>query len=222
MDLDVFNVIPPWDWPEDAGEVFLEIMRDRQADPAKRLMAVELASDYVVISDENCIALLTIMLDEDEPVEIRAAAASSLGTTIEEGDLMGFDDPEDAPIAEDLFIKTQKVLRAIYMDTDKPGLLRRRALESSSRAPQEWHREAVSAAYKGDDADWRLTAVFCMGYQAGFEKQILEAMRNGDALLAREAVMAADQLELDAAWPVLVSLIDSKGTGKELLIAVRQ
>ncbi len=220
MDLNEFNSIPPWDWPDDAGDVFLEVISDRQADPADRLMAVELAGDYVVISDELCAALLAIALDDDEPEDIRAAAASSLGTAVEEANLEGFDDPDDMPLTEGLFLKLQKNLRAIYMDTDKPDLLRRRALESSSRAPQEWHRGAISSAYSSDEADWRLTAVFCMGFQPGFDKQILEAMESNDAILVREAVMAAEGLELKSAWPILVSLVESKETDKDVLIAV--
>ncbi len=220
MDLNAFNSIRPWEWQDDAGEVFIEILRDRQAREEDRLLAAELAGDYVVISNELCAALLAIALDEDEPEDIRAATASSLGTAIEEADLMGFDDPDDTAIAEGMFLKIQKALRAIYMDTSMPELLRRRALESSSRAPQEWHRGAASSAYSGSDAGWKLTAMFCMGFLGGFDKEVLEAMESDDTMLVREAVVAAGRLGLKAAWPILVSLVGSEETDKDVLTAV--
>jgi hypothetical protein len=56
------------------------------------------------------------------------------------------------------------------MDASVPTDVRRRILEASVRAPQDWHRDAIRAAYASDDDVWRLTAVFCMRSVRGFER----------------------------------------------------
>ncbi|RLB13160.1 MAG: hypothetical protein DRG82_16190 [Deltaproteobacteria bacterium] len=43
MDLTTLKNTPPWEWPEGADEIFLEILRDDQADASDRLLAAELA-----------------------------------------------------------------------------------------------------------------------------------------------------------------------------------
>jgi hypothetical protein len=49
--------------------------------------------------------------------------------------------------------------------------VRRRVLEASVRAPQDWHQEAIREAYSSGDESWRLTAVFCMRFVRGFKDQ---------------------------------------------------
>ena len=61
MDLKTLKDTPPWEWPEGAGKMFLEILRDGQADQSDRLLATELAGDFTVISDELVDALLSIL-----------------------------------------------------------------------------------------------------------------------------------------------------------------
>lgn len=43
-----------------------------------------------------------------------------------------------------------------------PKEVRRRVLEGSVRAPQDWHKDAITEAYAGNDELWKLTAVFAM------------------------------------------------------------
>ena len=42
MNLKTLQDIPPWDWPEDAGKMFLEILSEYQVDEPDRLLAAEL------------------------------------------------------------------------------------------------------------------------------------------------------------------------------------
>ena len=51
--------------------------------------------------------------------------------------------------------------------------VKRPILEASVRAPEKWHKNAVAAAYRSKDEDWKLTAVFCMRFIRGFDKQIV-------------------------------------------------
>lgn len=219
MDLNSLKDIPPWEWPENAGRMFLGILRDGRAGESDRLLAAELAGDSSEIDDELTAALLSIVLSDGEPEKLRATAVISLGTALEEAFMEGFDIPGDAPITEDTFLKVQKSLYEIYMDTAVPEEMRRRTLEASARAHQDWHRDAVSFAYASDDKSWRLTAIFCMGYIGGFDEQILEALESEDPDLVYEALHAVIKWELDAAWPRLTSLVAAEGTDKDVLIA---
>ena len=87
------------------------------------------------------------------------------------------------------------------------------------RAPQDWHEDAIRAAYASGDEAWRLTAVFCMGFVRGFEEQILEALDTENPDIHYEAVVAAGNWGLDAAWPQVAALVTSKKTDKPLLLA---
>lgn len=161
--------------------------------------------------------LAAIVLSPDEPEEIRAAAAISLGPILEQTSIEGFDDDTASPaISEDMFQRIQETLRTTYFQEQAPKLVRRRALEASVRAPADWHCDAIRTAYASDDEEWSLTAVFGMRWVQGFDAQILEALENSNADIHYEAVRAAGAHEVRAAWPHVRALITSERTGKEL------
>src|SRR5206468_264434 len=137
----------------------------------------------------------------------------------EQVDIEGFEDSEDVPITEATFHRIQKSLRRVYLDAGTPKEVRRRALEASARAPQSWHRDAIAAAFASDDEAWKLTAVFCMQFVKGFNDQILEALNSRNPDIRYEAVVAAGNWEIEAAWPHVSRLLASKTTGKTLLLA---
>ena len=87
------------------------------------------------------------------------------------------------------------------------------------RAPQDWHQDAVGTAFSGDDEAWRVTAVFCMRFVRGFDAQILEALDSKNTNIHYEAVLAAGNWEVDAAWPHVAALVASGDTDKPLLLA---
>lgn len=219
MDLKALKDEPPWDWPAGAGKTFLKVLRDARARESDRLLAAELAGDFTVINDELVAALLAIVRERNEPGQLRAKAAISLGPILDHADTMGFDDPEDVPIAKDTFRSIQDSLYQLYMDTGVPKEVRRRILEASVRAPQDWHPDAIRAAYSSDDEEWKLTAVFAMRWVRGFNDQIIEALRSANPDIHYEAICAAGNWGVDAAWPHVVRLVKSKGTDKDLLLA---
>ena len=67
MDLKTLKDTPPWDWPADAGKMFLEILSDDQVDEPDRLLAAELAGHFTVINDELFSAVLSIVRNGEEP-----------------------------------------------------------------------------------------------------------------------------------------------------------
>ena len=219
IELRALEDTPPWEWPESAAETILRILRSDQVEESDRLLAVELAGDSVVVNDELVDALLSILCNGGESDELRGRAAISLGPALEQTDTDGFEDPDDVLISERTFRRIQKTLSSLYVDASVPKFVRRRILEASVRARQDWHTNAVRAAYSSGDDDWRLTAIFCMEYIRGFDDQILESLNSNNPEVHYHAVCAAGNWEVDAAWPHIAALVTSRITDKPLLIA---
>ena len=87
------------------------------------------------------------------------------------------------------------------------------------RAPEEWHQNAIRAAYSSGDKEWMLTAVFSMRWVRGFDDQILEALKSGDAEIQCEAIQAAGNWGLTAAWSHILALVRDAATPKSVLLA---
>ncbi len=219
MDLKALQDIPPWEWPENTGEMLRQILLDEGTPESDRVLAAELAGDCTVISDELAEALLANLGSASRPEEVRSRAAISLGPVLEQGDIEGFEDADAVPITERTFRRIQESLRNLYEDADVPKQVRRSSLEAAVRAPLDWHRDAVRAADSSTDGDWRLTAAFCMRFVRGFDEQILEALRSENQDVRCHAVIAAGNWELDEAWPHVAALLSSKRTEKPLLLA---
>ena len=206
----------PWEWPEDAGAVFLQTVLDPNASLEDRMLAAELGADPVAINDELAQAFLQVAMNADEPEELRRRSLAALGPALELADLEGFDFLDDSPITQDVFQSVQDTLHALFHDPDVPKGIRRNALESSVRAESDWHEEAIQQAYSSNDPEWKLTAVFCMGYVRGFEREILESLESPEEMIHYHAVQAAGNWELAEAWEHVSSLAVSPETEKEL------
>ncbi|MBU8870018.1 MAG: hypothetical protein KOO60_03975 [Gemmatimonadales bacterium] len=213
---------PPWEWPQDGVRTILKILGDPSCDQPDRLLAAELTAISTSFNEEIIEALLSIVRDGDESEELRGASAIAFGPALEQVDMEGFDDPDDldgVSLTEDRFRRIQDVFRLLFQDTSVPKQVRRRVLEASVRAEQDWHSEAVHAAYIGEDQDWRLTAVFAMCFVPGFEEQILESLNSDNPAIHLEAVRAAASWEMDETWSHVVSLAGEGGTEKQLRLA---
>ena len=92
-------------------------------------------------------------------------------------------------------------------------------MEASVRAPQTWHQDAIRHAYSSGDKDWMLTAVFSMRWVRGFDDQILEALKSADPEIHYEAIEAAGNWELAAAWSHVVEIVQDARSPKHLLLA---
>jgi hypothetical protein len=219
MNLKALKDTPPWDWPTGTRKMLLNILRDDQSSEPDRLLATELAGDFTVISDDVADALLSILGRSDLSEMLRSQAAISLGPVLDHTDTEGFEDSHSILIAQRTFHTIQTSLHALYLSAEVPKDVRRRILEASVRAPQDWHREAVRTAYASPDEAWRLTAVFCMSHVPGFDDQILEGLQSKNRDVRYEAILAAGTWELDAAWPHVVGIITSERIDKALLLA---
>ena len=219
MNVSTLKDTPPWDWPEGTGKQLLDILRDDQATESELFLAAELAGDFTVINDELADALVSVVQRADTSEKSRGQAAISLGPVLEQVDTEGVEDVADLSRAEPTFHRIQESLRQLYLDGSVPREVRRRILEASVRAPQDWHQAAVGAAFSSDDEAWRLTAVFCMRVVRGFDAQILEALDTANQDIRYEAVVAAGHWAVDAAWPHVAALVTAGDTDKALLLA---
>jgi hypothetical protein len=220
VNLKQLSNIPPWEWPENAATLILEMLANRKASANDRLLAAELAGEEVILDDKIGKALLGIVKSSEEPVELRAEAAIALGPALEEAELGDYEDTDDSPSLSKSFVQEiQRTFHQLYSDTNVPGNLRRSVLESSVRNLQNWHADAIRSAYESDNRDWRLTAVFCMEFVRGFEGEIVESLKSNDSDILFHAVKAAGNWEIDAAWPKIARLVTSPDSEKNLLLA---
>lgn len=173
----------------------------RSDDPAVREHAMDEIAPMV--DDELARELLRFARDPAREDEERGRALIVLGPALEEchdeeapdGTLEtappGTEEWWDVPLSSAGYREVTEELRRIYLDGAMPKLVRRRALEAAVRAPREWQREAAATAWRSDDPEWRLTAVFAMGHLPGFEDEIGDAFQGEDAVVRREAMLAA-------------------------------
>ena len=219
MSISNLKNIPPWEWPINADKLILDTLRDENTPEADRLVAVGMSGDATVVNDELADHLLAVIGNEDESDDIRGRAAISLGPALEYAYIEEFEDPDEVPISETIFHKIQQTLYALFLDEKLPKIVRRRILEASVRAPQDWHPNAVRDAYRRSDEDWNLTAVFCMQYIRGFDAQILESLTSENINIVYEAVCGAGNWEIKAAWAQIAGFITSEETDKDVRLA---
>src|SRR5713226_5805123 len=118
---------------------------DQRAQESDRLIAAQLAGDVTVINDDLADCLLAVVGSANEPEQLRAKAAISLGPVLEQAATDGFEDAEDVPITERAFRNIRDSLQKLYRDARIPKEVRRRILEASVRAPETWHQDAIRA-----------------------------------------------------------------------------
>lgn len=210
----------PWDWPQTASVSILEVLRDPEAPSDEREVAVELAGDLVVMNDDLARELLGILEDPSEPDSLRGRAAIAFGAALEDAetaDAEAFDEWDTPALSEAMLQRIKDALRTTFHNLDLANDIRRYALEASARAPEPWHADAVMAAYREEDFEWKLTAVFCMRFVPGFEAEIVEALESDDPMVFFQAVQASRDQEVPRAWPRIRELVQAAASGKPLL-----
>jgi hypothetical protein len=223
LSLEGLSRIPDWDWPQNASDILLAVLRNPDADETDRVLAAELAGHIVAMNDAVADALLALVKDTGEAESVRGRAAIALGPTLEmmetygEADLI--DDSDEQLVSEAMHQAIRDGLRDTWRRADTPKEVRRRVLEASVRGVADWHPAAVRAAWHGEDAEWKLTAVFCMRFVDGFDDEIVEALESPDPRTRYEAVRAAGAHEVRRAWPYVRVVLEDPEADKPLLLA---
>ncbi len=215
-------------------EAFEEVNRElvralRSPEPEVRAFALAEASPMV--DDELAPELLRFARDPERSDEERGDALIALGPALE---MCWYEEAEDGslptpapdeedwwdlPLGSTVYLEVTEALRRIYLDAAQPKLVRRRALEAAVRAPRDWQRDATGSAWRSDDADWRLTAVFAMGHLPGFGAEIEEALAAGEPPIAREALLAVGRAGVEAMTGRLLAVAEDPTADRELRLA---
>jgi hypothetical protein len=169
-------------------------------DPFVRIQAIHLQWES---EDKSLIPIYLEMLEKDKDAGVRAAAANALGMFVYLGEL------EKVP--EDMFHTIEdRLLKVVHGSEDV--LVRRRALESLGYSSREEIAPLIEAAYRDKDPDWVVSALFAMGRSNDerWKKQILAQLRESNEDIRMEAIVAAGELELSSARPVLLDSLDDE------------
>ena len=156
--------------------------------------------------DDASVHAALAILRSDASEEDRAQAAIALGPALELADLEEF----DFGLTESVAIEAKEALWTTYNNPAEPLLVRRRALESLVRWPEDQLVPAVRTALD-TPGDWRLTGLFCAGALPGpFEADIRTAVTSPVLAERLEAWVAAGQLQLDDLWKQAVEVASSE------------
>lgn len=152
------------------------------------------------------LARLIDLAENDESIEVRAAAISEIGRFI----LLG----EYGDIPENETTRAQDVAIGLLNDASEDIQVRRRALEAISNSSLEFVPEAIEEAYESDEHLMRVSSIFAMGrsYDERWNETILREMRNDDPEIRYEAARAAGELEIKDAVTLLgqIAVVDER------------
>jgi len=148
--------------------------------------------------DRHLASLLIRLLREDPVPEVRAAAAMVLGNSVLRGELENWG-------------QATRVREALFETLVSSGELlevRRRTLESLAYATDERVPPLIEAAYHGEEAKMRVSALFAMGRSADprWASMVLQELRSSDPEMRYEATRACGELQLVQAVPMLEKL----------------
>lgn len=213
----ILDLLEIGECPNDCRSALFEILQGD--DPDLKLRALEFTPG-LVDGDAAAIRHLDLVEHSEEPIEVRARAASALAPALEEYG-SGWEDPyRSRALSREGYRRVQKRLERVYRRATVPKLVRRRVLEASVRAPEPWHRGAIRAAWKEADAAWRRTAVHAMGYVDGFEDALAEALKVDDERIVAAALRSiADCGRVGDAAEVLVGYACSDDCACECRVA---
>jgi HEAT repeat protein len=150
------------------------------------------------------VAPLVNLAGSDPSVEVRAAAAMALGRFVLLGAL--------GEISEGRAVQAEEALRAAWYRPQEVTEVRRRALEGLGYSNQPDVRELISVAYYDEDELLRQSALFAMGRSADrrWSRYVMAELTNPVPAMRFEAAVAAGELGISAAVPVLVQLLDDR------------
>lgn len=178
---------------EEVGRIGL-----KDSDPGVRMRAIQILREYELV---DLMPVYVYMSENDPDAEVRAASTAALATFIYMGEV------ED--IAPKKLKQVEECLLRLYSGSDTI-LVRRRALEALGFSSREEVPGLIEQAYASTDTDWLITALFAMGRSANsrWNPQVLKMLSHEHPLIRAEAASSAGELEINAAVPTLLELLD--------------
>jgi len=181
---------------------FDDLAKSLLADPdaVVRTQAIRLLWES---EDKKLVPIYLRFLKEDEDAGVRAAAANALGSFVYLGEL--------EKIPADLHHSIEDHLLGSVASSEVK-LVRRRALESLGYSGRDEVIPLIESAYHDKDPEWVTSALFAMGRSCDdrWKKQVLSQLHSPDEEIRSEAIVAAGELELGSARPILLDLLDDE------------
>jgi HEAT repeat protein len=168
-------------------------------DDEVRVLAIEGLWENEQIS---LIGPLLAMLRADPSVQVRAAAASSLGRYVLAAELERIEPPIQARL-------TTELLTTIHLAGESVDV-RRRALESVAYASTPEVLQPLEIAYYDEDERMRISAIIGMGRTCDkcWSAILLQELTSTSVAMRYEAALACGELMLREAVPALIPLLD--------------
>lgn len=178
---------------EEVGRVAL-----KDSDSGVRKLAIQILREYELV---DLIATFVDMSEHDPDADVRAASATALATYIYMGEV---DD-----IAPKKFQQVEECLLRLTSSSDT-SLVRRKALESLGFSSRKEVVVLIEHAYASPDTEWLVTALFAMGRSANprWNPQVLKMLTHKRPVVRAEAASAAGELEIKAAVPIMLELLE--------------
>lgn len=141
------------------------------------------------------------MLQSEEDVAVRAAAAAALGVYILEGEL----EELDAALA----MRAEQALMAVLTNPQEPIEVQCRALESIAYSGELGVRQLIEDAYYSPEDERRLSSLVAMGRSADIRwRRLARAeLTNPDGAMRAQAAYACGELEARSALPDLLKML---------------
>ena len=178
---------------EEVGRVAL-----KDNEPGVRRRAIQILREYELVD------LLPTFMDiseHDPDADVRATSAAALATYIYMGEV------ED--ISPKKLRQVEECLLRLTSNSDNT-LVRRRALEALGFSSRKEVVGLIEQAYASPDIGWLATALFAMGRSANprWNRLVLKMLTHKRPTVRAEAASAAGDLEIKAAVPILLELLE--------------
>lgn len=188
------------EWQNSVELIFERLMED--ASPRVRQEAISALWD---LAEPKHIEPLMRKAENDADLEVRAKAASVLGIYVYEAVV-------HASLEEAQYLMVRSFLLDLAQNPREELLVRRMAIEALSFDPDDTVQDLIDWAYRHDDVEVKMTALFAMGRSRNprWYEVILSELDSPERQLQIEAVNAAAEAGLPAATPRLRNLANHK------------
>ena len=178
---------------EDVGRVAL-----KDSEPGVRMRAIQILREYELV---DLLPTFVYMSEHDPDADVRAASASALATYIYMGEVEDIA-PKKLQLVEECLLK--------IISGPDTTLVRRRALEALGFSSRKEVGGLIEKAYASTDLDWLVSALFAMGRSANsrWKPNVMKMLTDEHPVVRAEAASAAGELEIKAAVPQLLNLLE--------------
>lgn len=171
----------------------------KDSDSRIRLSALHLLEDC---EDKRLIPILMDMMKNDLEETIKVEATDALGAFVYLGEL------EEIPAK--LHHQVENALLGVYAASGSIEI-RRSVLESLGYSSRDEVPPLIQAAYESGDSHLRSSSLTAMGRSADLQwvDKVIENLASSDLEIQHEAILAAAELELPKARPILINLLNN-------------